>query len=213
MAEGQDEDHEEEWNNANVKNYSLAQVQGGDGPGWDDAPPAAAAPAAASRPRRQGQCGNGGQRGPEGRCRHVRPGSRCSGARDERHDGCQAAGSSRTCRTTTSTTTRPARSARPGIVLLDLIPHYYDTKRVIRIIGEDGTPDSVTINDHAEAIGKVLNDLTVGKYDVVMDTGPGYDTKRLEAQDAMLELVKAFPRSLKVGGGPHHPPVRRPGHE
>jgi hypothetical protein len=34
-----------------------------------------------------------------------------------------------------------------GIVLLDLIPHYYDTKRVMRIIGEDGTPDSVTIND------------------------------------------------------------------
>src|SRR5205085_7620571 len=29
-----------------------------------------------------------------------------------------------------------------GIVLLDLIPYYYDTKRVIRIIGEDGTPDS-----------------------------------------------------------------------
>jgi hypothetical protein len=84
------------------------------------------------------------------------------------------------------------------VVILDLIPHYYDTQRVVRIIGEDGTPDSVTINE--QAVGKVLNDVTVGRYDVVMDTGPGYDTKRLEAQEILTELAKAFPQLMQVGG-------------
>jgi hypothetical protein len=79
-----------------------------------------------------------------------------------------------------------------------LIPHYYDTQRVVRIIGEDGMPDSVTINERA--VGKVLNDVTVGRYDVVMDTGPGYDTKRLEAQEILTELAKAFPQLMQVGG-------------
>jgi hypothetical protein len=46
----------------------------------------------------------------------------------------------------------------------------------------------------------VLNDLTVGKYDVVMDTGPGYDTKRLEAQDAMLAPAQSLPGDRQGGG-------------
>jgi len=29
-----------------------------------------------------------------------------------------------------------------------------------------------------------------GRYDVVMDTGPGYETKRLEGAESMLELLK-----------------------
>lgn len=80
-----------------------------------------------------------------------------------------------------------------GAIILDWIPHYYDTQRVIRIIGEDGTPDSVTINqkvrDQAGMIQQVLNDVTTGEYDIVMDTGPGYDTKREEAADNMLGVL------------------------
>jgi Phage P22-like portal protein len=74
-----------------------------------------------------------------------------------------------------------------GNILVDLIPHFYDTPRMQRIINPDGTPDQVKINERAE--DKVKNDLTVGKYDVVIDTGPGYQTKREEAADAMLELL------------------------
>lgn len=77
-----------------------------------------------------------------------------------------------------------------GIVLLDLIPHYYNRERTLRIIGEDGTPESITINK--KAVDKVLHDMTVGRYDVVMDTGPGYDTKRMENADRMLELLKVM---------------------
>jgi hypothetical protein len=36
---------------------------------------------------------------------------------------------------------------------------------------------------------RVKNDLTVGRYDVVMDTGPGYATKREESAEKMIELM------------------------
>jgi hypothetical protein len=80
-----------------------------------------------------------------------------------------------------------------GRIILDLIPHYYDTQRVIRIIGEDGVPDSVTINqkqmNEQGIITATLNDITVGEYDIVIDTGPGYQTKREEAAQNMLGLL------------------------
>lgn len=81
-----------------------------------------------------------------------------------------------------------------GIVLLDLIPHYYDTKRMQRIIGEDGVPKMVEINaptddPQAQAIYRIKNNLEVGRYDVVMDTGPGYQTKREEGTEAALNLL------------------------
>lgn len=80
-----------------------------------------------------------------------------------------------------------------GKICLDLIPTIYDTERVIRIIGDDGEPSTVTINekkrDQVGAIQKVLNDVTVGQYDVVIDTGPGYNTKRQESADGMLQLL------------------------
>ncbi len=71
-----------------------------------------------------------------------------------------------------------------GIILLDLIPYYYDTRRQQRIIGEDGIPQMVEIND-----GNDINDMTTGEYDVVMETGPGYATKREEAAENMVELL------------------------
>lgn len=86
-----------------------------------------------------------------------------------------------------------------GRILLSLIPHYYDTPRMQRIIGEDGLPDMQLINatqptgqqtPTGAAIMEVKNDLKVGRYDVVMDTGPGYETKRLEGANSMLELLK-----------------------
>jgi hypothetical protein len=88
-----------------------------------------------------------------------------------------------------------------GAIILDWIPKYYDTQRTIRIIGEDGVPSSVMINqkhrDELGAITQVMNDVTVGEYDVVMDVGPGYDTKREEASDNMLGLL-ATPLGEKV---------------
>ena len=80
-----------------------------------------------------------------------------------------------------------------GIILLDLIPWYYDTPRMQRIIGEDGIPSMTMLNDKQEVspgVFEIKNNLTVGKYDVVMDTGPGYQTKREESAEALIELLK-----------------------
>ncbi len=80
-----------------------------------------------------------------------------------------------------------------GIVLLEMIPYYYDTERMQRIIGEDGQPSVVQINPseggEETAIYRIKNNLDVGRYDVVMDTGPGYATKREEGTEAVLGLL------------------------
>ena len=86
-----------------------------------------------------------------------------------------------------------------GKILLDLIPHIYDTERVMRIIGSDGQPDMTAINQKNE-VGEVLNDVTVGEYDVVMDTGPGFQTKRQQAVEAMMPLLTGNQELFNIAG-------------
>lgn len=81
-------------------------------------------------------------------------------------------------------------------IMLDYFPVVYDTQRVMRIIGEDGRDSLVTINEPSQkqdetgaAVETVLNDIRVGTYDVVMETGPGYETARKEGVAAALELM------------------------
>lgn len=84
-----------------------------------------------------------------------------------------------------------------GIILLDLIPYYYDMPRMQRIVGDDGLPQMTKINDKQQIgeddqgnpIWQIKNNMTVGKYDVVMDTGPGYQTKREENAENMIQLL------------------------
>ena len=89
--------------------------------------------------------------------------------------------------------------AHIGKICLDLIPKIYDTERVMRIIGDDGKPELLTINQR-DSVGRVLNDISVGQYDVVMETGPGYNSKRQEAVDNMLPLLSAAPELMGVAG-------------
>lgn len=92
-----------------------------------------------------------------------------------------------------------------GKILIDLIPHVYDTQRTIRIMGEDGALDTLTINQERDHAGlpiidpktgqpTTLNDVTVGAYDVVAEEGASYSTKREEARDGMLEMLRAVPQ-------------------
>ena len=86
-----------------------------------------------------------------------------------------------------------------GKIILDLIPYIYDTQRVMRIIGSDGQPDMTTINEKNE-IGEVLNDVTVGEYDVVMDTGPGFQSKRQQAVESMMPLLTGNAELFNIAG-------------
>ena len=90
-----------------------------------------------------------------------------------------------------------------GRNILDLIPKIYDRERVMRIIGDDGKPEMVTINEQGkdeQGVAKVLNDVTVGEYDVVMETGPGYNSKRQEAVDSMVQMLSVDPALMQQAG-------------
>lgn len=79
-----------------------------------------------------------------------------------------------------------------GALILERIPVYYDTPRMQRILGEDGVPKMEAINTKEkgeDGVERIKNDMTIGRYAVVMDTGPGYATKREEAAENMLELL------------------------
>ena len=133
-----------------------------------------------------------------------------------------------------------------GCILLDLIPHVYSGKRIVRVIGQDGTTQNVKIGPATVAgpsatgvppLGTVgisktfgaslptapgpgaplpnalgaqgaqfpagaerIYDLTAGKYDLVVQAGPSYTTKRQEAADQMMTLLQAFPQAAPVIG-------------
>jgi hypothetical protein len=92
-----------------------------------------------------------------------------------------------------------------GRIILDWIPDVYDTpERVIRTIGEDGTHRTVTINGESEDVDEQglakVYDLTVGKYDIVISTGPSYQTKRQEAVAWMQEALRAAPELMNIAG-------------
>lgn len=93
--------------------------------------------------------------------------------------------------------------AQCGRIILDLIPKIYDTERVMRIIGADEKPEIITLNQRVtteDGVEKILNDVSVGRYDVVMDTGPGFATKRGEAVEAMMTLLAADPNLMATAG-------------
>jgi hypothetical protein len=95
--------------------------------------------------------------------------------------------------------------------LIDLIPKIYDTERIARIVGVDGEVSMAKINpDQPEAVKKIVDQQgiviekvynpSVGVYDVVATTGPGYMTKRQEAMDAMGQILQGNPELWKVAG-------------
>jgi hypothetical protein len=88
-----------------------------------------------------------------------------------------------------------------GKIILDWIPTYVDEPQMVRIISETGDHSMVKVNEEYEKNGlKVLHDLTVPEYDVVISSGPSYQTKRQEAAASMQEVIKAFPDIMKIAG-------------
>lgn len=98
-----------------------------------------------------------------------------------------------------------------GKQLIDLIPKIYDTKRIIRIMGDDGKQSEIMIDpqakqalqqqeDQKENIVRSIFNPNVGTYDVVAKSGPNYDTKREEAFQAMKELITGVPQLAQVIG-------------
>lgn len=94
-------------------------------------------------------------------------------------------------------------NARTGIehcgrVLVDWIPVVYDTERVVRVISTEEDISLETVNQQKAnpilGITEVLNDITVGKYDVIVTAGKAFASRRREAVDGMLKFAQAFPQ-------------------
>lgn len=79
-----------------------------------------------------------------------------------------------------------------GRVLNAIIPYVYDTVRTVRIVGDEDMPSIVDIN------GDNGVDVTAGKYFVTVTTGPSFATKRVEAQDSMLNMINAMPQTMTI---------------
>ncbi len=122
-----------------------------------------------------------------------------------------------------------ARSiSHSGRVINEMIPEVYDTERDVRIRNADETEEFAPVNTTAGSVMEALaanagryagldreglarimarhggsaryNDLTAGRYDVVVTTGPSYATQRQEAAQSLERLVAAFPQVMTVAG-------------
>jgi hypothetical protein len=106
-----------------------------------------------------------------------------------------------------------ARAIRyTGRVLIDLIPKIYDTARVVRIVGEDGTETFAQIDPNqeqplmqkphptiADEVQLIFNP-GIGRYDVTVEVGPNYETRRQEAFNALTQIMSQDQELMKVAG-------------
>jgi hypothetical protein len=89
-------------------------------------------------------------------------------------------------------------------IVIDLLPKIYDTARSIRILGSDGAEKYAKINtptqDPQTGEVTIVNDVTRGKYDVTVTSGPNFSTQRQEAAEVYTALGQSVPQVWGVAG-------------
>lgn len=99
-----------------------------------------------------------------------------------------------------------------GKIVADLIPKVYDTRRVIKIMAEDGTDSEVLLDPNAaeayfeeqqknaDAAKQVIFNPNIGRYDVEADVGPDYATRRQEAFNALSQIASSNQELMTIIG-------------
>jgi len=101
-----------------------------------------------------------------------------------------------------------------GRILIDLIPTVYSGARMIRVLGRDSRaasvrlgqplvvkgPDGQPQRDEAGLPLTRICDLGRGKYDLTVETGPSYASRRQETADQILKMIQAYPPAAPVLG-------------
>lgn len=102
-----------------------------------------------------------------------------------------------------------------GRILVDLIPTVYTGERMVRVLGPDQKatnvqlggpiqikgPDGQPQTDPATQLPLTrIADLSRGKYDLTVETGPSYATRREEVTARLTELCQAFPEAAPILG-------------
>lgn len=117
-----------------------------------------------------------------------------------------------------------------GRIIVDLIPKVYSGKRMLRILGEDGKPQTVQVapkpplmpgmpmqqpmpgmppgmppqsgpgmaEPQQPEISPEVFDLTAGKYDLVVQAGPSFTTRREETAAVLTDIIRAMPPAASV---------------
>jgi len=85
-----------------------------------------------------------------------------------------------------------------GRILVDIIPIIYDTSQDIAIRTHTNDEVTVGINKPGEQRGEIINDLSAGRYEAMVDTGPSFSTMRQEASEGMVAFAQAFPEAAPV---------------
>lgn len=95
-----------------------------------------------------------------------------------------------------------------GRIIVDMIPRVLTPERIMRIVGDTGQQRTVAVHNgnmtperEAElkqnGIKEIYN-LNTGHYDVSVTAGASTGTKRQEAVEAMLQLVRMFPQAAPL---------------
>lgn len=103
--------------------------------------------------------------------------------------------------------------AHTGRILVDLIPYYYDTKRIIRILGDDDKEEMIQVDPEQEEAYKnqVVNEsggeqtteifnFGVGRYDVTVSSGPSFSSKRKEIVEVLSQVISGNPQMMSLVG-------------
>lgn len=98
-----------------------------------------------------------------------------------------------------------------GKIVIGLIPLIYNDRQIIRILGEDGEPSMVPMNkpvrkhdggyevaEYSPQTSQIS--LDAGEYDVVVEIGTSYATKRQELANMIIEIARANPEIWSVAG-------------
>lgn len=85
--------------------------------------------------------------------------------------------------------------------IIKLIPKVYDTQRALRIMDESGNESVENVN--VPVMGgngepETMNDLSVGKYDLIASVGASFSSKREEMVDTMIKAMQFAPTLAPV---------------
>ena len=94
-----------------------------------------------------------------------------------------------------------------GKVLVEIIPSVYSPKETIRILGVDEKDEVVKLTQEAGGANQGgidgqprLYNLSVGKYDVDVKTGPSFATQREETRETLIEIMRQVPQAASFIG-------------
>ncbi len=204
MAEGQQEGHEDQWQQANSKNFPFLLYQPVQLPNGQLAPPpvrqAPVPPQAAWLQVKQGAAQD----------MMATTGIRFDATLQERMTDESGLAVKELRRNTDvgnyhyiDNFSRALRHT--GVLLIDLIPKVYDTRRVLTILREDDKEEQIVLdptqkqpvaNQRDAVTGKIRRAFnpSEGEYGITVTIGPSYATKRIEAAEQMMAFARAMPQ-------------------